>query len=91
MTAAARKAAEDRFVAQARQEHPGASERDIQRLARAARDLFYADLAAAGVAARKARADARNAATAARSAQRQLDQAARLLAEPSGAPDDLAV
>jgi len=91
MTAAARKAAEDRFVTQARREHPGASERDIQRMAKAARDLFFADLAAAGVAARKARADARRASAAARAAQRQLDQAARLLAGPPGAPDDLAV
>jgi hypothetical protein len=54
-TEAARKAADDRFMTQAREMHPGLSEADLSVRAESLRKAFYSRLALASVTARRAR------------------------------------
>lgn len=52
-TAAARSGLEEKFYREAREQHPGATEREIAQMAESARKAHYRKLSAAGVAARK--------------------------------------
>lgn len=91
MTAPARAVANDpdRFRKLARERHPGASEADIDRMARAARDLWVSKFSRLGVEARQARALARAAEADARTAVRSAKAAERQAAQLADAADEL--
>lgn len=84
-TAAAREAAESRFLRQVREEHPDLDDRTARELAESRRRAHFVKLAIASAAARKARREAHRARSRARGLDAQADTIEAELAEQIGA------